>query len=220
MGNFKGAVVITAITLASIALASVWLGPRHEPFVAGAASLTPSVATFDRVRLDGAFATTITVGKSARIRVSGDPALVRNVTTDVENGTLTVGERDRGANAHDVVLEISVPALRSFANDGAGGTTIRGVSGDIEFDNSGAGSIVASGRANSETVSLDGVGKIDTQGVDARDVSVDSNGVGAVYVRGSGTLSLTVNGIGEIRYAGHPAHVEQQVNGLGQIGPI
>jgi hypothetical protein len=220
MGNFKDAVVITGITLASIALASVWLDARQQPFVAGAASLSPRVATFDRIRLDGAFATTITVGKPASIRLHGDPAQVRNVTTEVENGTLTVGERDRRTNAHDVVLDISVPALRSFANDGAGGTTILGVSGDVEFANSGAGSIVASGRANTEAVSLDGVGKIDTQGVDAHDVSVDSNGVGAVYVRGSGTLSLTVNGIGEIRYAGHPAHVEQQVNGLGRIGPI
>ena len=47
-----------------------------------------------------------------------------------------------------------------------------------------------------------------------------NNGVGGVYVRASGTLSASVNGVGEIRYTGNPTHVDSQVNGVGRISKI
>ena len=120
-----------------------------------------------------------------------------------------------------VALSISLPALRSFRNDGFGAADIVGLSGDaIEISNSGAASIKASGRAKDLTISLDGAGKIDVAKVDAQDVTVSNNGVGAVYVRARKSLTMNVNGVGEIRYAGEPAHIESRVNGIGRTGPM
>jgi hypothetical protein len=220
MGNVKNAIGLIAITIASAAVASLFFYDGYRTRAANAASLSPTIGSFDRVRLTGAFSTTITVGKESHIGIRGDANAIRNVTTAVRDGTLTVGERDGSLfHTQSVALAIDLPHLRSFANDGAGNISISGIADDIELANSGAGSIKAAGRAGRETVSLAGVGNIDTQGIDARDVSVESDGVGAVYVRGSGTLDLTVNGVGEIRYAGHPAHVDQRVDGVGHIGP-
>jgi hypothetical protein len=39
-------------------------------------------------------------------------------------------------------------------------------------------------------------------------------------VRATGTLTASVNGVGEIRYAGNPAHVESRVNGIGRISRL
>jgi hypothetical protein len=36
-------------------------------------------------------------------------------------------------------------------------------------------------------------------------------------VQGSGSLVLSVNGVGEIRYKGNPRNVEKHVNGVGRI---
>jgi hypothetical protein len=70
------------------------------------------------------------------------------------------------------------------------------------------------------TVEQDGVGTIDAAHLDAVDVSVENDGVGRVDVRATGTLTAEVNGVGEVRYAGNPVHVESHVNGIGRIGRL
>jgi hypothetical protein len=181
---------------------------------------TRTVSAFDRVRLDGAFASEIAAGKQqTRVVVSGNPDVVARVTTEVSGGTLVVGMRPGlGVFGRSPKLEIRLPVLRGFANNGAGSVNITGLTGgDIEIENAGAASIVASGRAAREDVSLEGVGKIDTTALDARDVTVSNDGVGSVHVRASGILTMSVNGVGEIRYSGNPSHVESHINGIGRI---
>jgi hypothetical protein len=118
-------------------------------------------------------------------------------------------------------LRITLPTLRGFANDGAGSVHISGLDGgDIEIENAGAASIVASGVASRETITLDGVGKIDASALDAHDVTAENNGVGVVRVRASGLLTMTVNGVGSIRYTGNPTHIDPHINGLGSIGRL
>jgi hypothetical protein len=181
------------------------------------------VPAFTKIRTQGAFTVNVTAGAPrSRVVVSGRPEVVGRVTTEVRDGELVVGMRDgHGLSGSSAKLEIALPELRSFANDGAGTIQISGVgAGDLALANAGTATIVASGRARELTIALDGTGKIDTTAVEARDVTVNSNGVGGVYVRASGSLTMNVNGVGEIRYAGNPAHVDSHVNGIGHIGPM
>jgi hypothetical protein len=120
-----------------------------------------------------------------------------------------------------IKLAITVPVLRGFANAGAGSAHLSGFTGgDFSIANDGAASITASGRVSTLAVSLNGIGKIDTTNLAARDVTVDNNGVGSVRVRASSSLTMNVNGVGEIRYAGNPPHVTSHVNGVGHIDPL
>jgi len=41
-----------------------------------------------------------------------------------------------------------------------------------------------------------------------------------VHVRANGSLKMNLNGVGEVRYAGTPSHVESQVSGIGTIGRL
>jgi hypothetical protein len=181
------------------------------------------VAAFDRVELRGAFTATITAGQHAsRFSMTGDRDSVDRVTTEVRDGTLVVGMRDGDSyGQHILKLDIGLPTLRDFKIAGAGSVKIYGLTGgDVSLAVPGAASVVAFGKAAHETISLSGTGKIDAGSVAARDVDADLNGVGKITVRGSGSLSLHVNGVGKIDYAGHPQHVDSHVNGLGSISAM
>jgi hypothetical protein len=182
-----------------------------------------AVGAFDRVEVSGAFKTDISAGHaSSRVTLRGSRAALDTVTTNVHDGTLVVGIRDgAGLNGTLPTVTIALPDLRGFKNSGFGSAKIGGLTGaDIEIENGGAASIVVAGRAGHETIELNGAGKIDATGVDAKDVEVDNNGVGLVEVRASGSLEMNVNGVGVIRYAGSPSHVESHVNGIGRIQRI
>jgi len=206
-------VLTSALTFASCAAPSQ---------AADDVSQTRSVSGFDRVRLTGAFSATVAAGKrDTRFVMTGDPDALARVTVNVSDRTLVVGMRE-GTNLKSTIkLQIDLPVLRSFKIEGVGNADITGLTGaDLELAIPGAASITASGRAGNETIDLDGTGKIDASDVAARDVTASNNGVGAIYVQGSGSLVLNVNGVGEIRYKGNPRNVEKHVNGLGRISAM
>jgi hypothetical protein len=186
-------------------------------------SSTRNVSGFDKVSVNGAFTVDLTSGASStKVVVTGSSDVVDRVTTEVKDHTLVVGLRS-GTNffSHSPHVTISMPKLRAFSNSGAGKATISGLDGgDFAIENNGVASISAAGRADGLTVTLAGAGKVDTTGLDARDATVDNDGVGSVRVRARGNLTATVNGVGEIRYAGNPAHVQSQVNGVGRISAL
>jgi hypothetical protein len=180
-----------------------------------------AVGAFDRVEVSGAFATEITAGRESRVTLRGSRATLDTVTTEIRDRTLVVGMRDGKVNGELPTVTIALPTLRGFTNTGFGSIKIGGLTGaDIDINNGGAASVVVAGHAGHETIELNGAGKIDAKGVDAKDVVVDNNGLGLVEVRASGSLDMSVNGLGMIRYAGRPSHVESHVNGVGRIERI
>jgi hypothetical protein len=213
--------VCRIVPLISIALV---VGPTAMASrAADLVSETRAVSGLDRVRLEGAFTAQITAGAPRTVVVvAGSRAAVSRVTTEVRAGALVVGMRPgldlAGPGPR---LEIRLPVLRGFANDGAGSVRLDGLTGgDVAIESGGAASIVAAGRAARERIALNGAGKIDVTGVDARDVTVANDGVGSVRVRAARSLTMNLNGIGEIRYAGNPALVKSHVNGIGSVGRL
>jgi hypothetical protein len=207
-----------AVALAAAPLAVAFSAPT---LAASDVSQTRAVSGFDQITLNGAFKTKIVVGPSPHVVVSGDPDVLASVKTNVSGHTLVVEMKRAWVSLSAPRLTISLPALRSFTDEGAGTTNITGLSGgNLKLQISGAGSIVAAGRADSETITLDGAGKIDATAVDAGDVTVDNNGLGWVHVRAHGRLKMTVNGVGEIRYAGNPSNVQSEINGVGRISHL
>jgi len=186
---------------------------------AGVGVETRSLAPFDRVRTEGAFTVEIAAGRAQRVTLNADPSVLSRVTTRVEDRTLIVGMRP-GTNVFTGRPHVAVEVLklRGYTNTGAGDVTITGLTGaPLELKNEGAARIRATGRAATLSIELDGTGTIDTTALDARDVDVDNNGVGRVAVRATGSLTMNVNGVGEIRYTGNPTTVAKNVNGIGRI---
>jgi hypothetical protein len=209
----------TLFRVASMAGAALLTAGLARPAAAADVSQTRNVPRFDHIRVRGAFATTITAGAPGiHVVVTAAPDQVDRVSTTVEGGTLVVEMRNGNWNLNGPLhLTIDLPTLRGFSEEGAGTTSISGLhGGDVDLTCAGAGTLRASGHARALTIELDGAGKIDTLGVDARDVVVTNNGVGSARVRASETLDASINGVGEIRYAG-TATVKSQINGIGSI---
>jgi hypothetical protein len=209
----------TLFRVASIAGAAFLTAGLAMPAAAADVSQTRNVPNFDRVRIRGAFATTITAGApGVHVVVSAAADQLDRVSTTVDGGTLVVEMRKGSWNLNGPLhVTIAVPMLRGYSEEGAGTTSISGLhGGDVDLTCAGAGTLTASGRVHALTIELDGAGKIDTLGVDARDVVVTNNGVGSARVRASDSLDASINGVGEIRYTG-TATVKSQINGIGSI---
>jgi hypothetical protein len=211
--------LIPRVLLAAVLVAVPLAGPLRAEVENSQAR---AVGAFDRIHLTGAFTTFVTAGaQRQKLVITGARDAVSDVTTEVRDRTLEIGQRDGHTSMSEPTLSIAVPLLRGIENTGVGTTKITGLSGgDLALANSGAATVEATGRAANLSITLDGVGKIDTTSLFARNVTVTNNGVGGVYVRASGTLSASVNGVGEIRYTGNPTHVDSQVNGVGRISKI
>ena len=189
---------------------------------AGDISQTRDVCCFYLVIFRGAFSGAITAGKpTTRVVVSGNPIVVSGVTTEVSGGTLIVKMKGKlGPSEPLPKVEIELPELHGYADEGpASSVKIAGLTGrDMQIQTSNS-SIVASGVADTEDVQLEGAGKIDTTGVDAREAAARNYGSGTVYVRASGNLRMDIDGVGDIRYiyTGTPSHLVTQMNGTGKI---
>jgi hypothetical protein len=205
-----------AAALAAVMMVVPFASPSRA---ADDVSETRNISGFERVRMQGAFKTEIVAGEHrTSVVITGKRDEISRVTTDVRDGVLVVGVRGAGIFSGAPKVKITLPVLRGFENEGASSTTISGLTGgDIDIANAGAASIVATGRAARENITLNGTGKIDATGVAAHDVTVSNNGLGGVYVRANGALTLSVNGVGEIRYSGNPTHVTSSINGVGRI---
>ena len=185
---------------------------------------TRAVARFDRVVMEGAFSTVIVAGAhDTRVELTAGSDIMDKITTTVDRGTLTVGMRDgTWTNRRSPHVVIELPALRGFPrsrcwfgeNFGSGWAAI------WRLTMAGAGSIKAAGRADHVTIALAGAGSIDSTALDARDATVNNDGVGTVRVRASKVLSATVNGVGSILYTGPVTAVASVVNGIGSIHRI
>jgi Putative auto-transporter adhesin, head GIN domain len=209
----------------AIAVAVLTLFPLTAPSRAASdISQTRSVGGFYLVIFRGAFRGTITAGKkTTRVLVSGTPSVVSRVTTDVSGGTLIVKMKGKlGPSEPLPKVQIELPELHGYADEGASSVTIAGLTGgDIYFQTTDS-SLVASGVADTEDVQLSGTGKIDTTGVDAREAAARNYGSGTVYVRANGSLRMDIDGAGDIRYTytGNPSHLVTQMNGTGKISRL
>ncbi|MFO8128434.1 MAG: head GIN domain-containing protein [Bacteroidales bacterium] len=83
----------------------------------------------------------------------------------------------------------------------------------------GVGEIEIRGRAEQHHVEVSGTGKINAYDLEARDVTVDSRGVGECIVHATGTLDVNSSGIGRVKYRGSPILNSRQ-SGLGRIEKI
>jgi len=160
----------------------------------------------------------ITVGVPFKVIVEADENVIPEVTTDVKDGVLSVN-LDRSINSKiPIRLIISMPKLDKYTNAGVGEVTITGLKEPfLTINESGAGTITASGSADMVDLTLSGVGNANLKDVQAKSVTALLSGAGSAKVSATESLTATVSGIGKLTYSGHPPKVQPSVTGLGTI---
>lgn len=210
---------------------------------AGAAERSVAITNFDRVRIDGPFAVTLTTRASPNARISGDPRVLEIVSVTFDGGTLVV-RRDATAaarapkNAPAPTIELFTRDLRAAAVIGSGRLSVTGpvAAARVDLTVTGAGTITATelsadqlvatligtgeltlgGTARSARLLANGAGAISAEGLIANDANVRTDGSTAVTVTARYTASATSTGLGPITILGKPECKVRAVAG----GPI
>lgn len=104
--------------------------------------------------------------------------------------------------------------------DGAGELDLTRVTTDyLSVTMVGAGDFYLSGETKVLSAKVVGAGAINALDLQAKDADIEIDGAGSIDVNASDKLHASLNGMGDIRYAGQP-FLTRVVNGLGSIKPI
>ncbi|WP_165374805.1 GIN domain-containing protein [Sphingomonas montana] len=189
-----------------------------------------SVTSFDRIRLEGPFAVTLTTGAGASARADGpDQRMLERVRIDVMGRTLVI-RRDRdttsGGTLKGIRIALSTPALSGASVLGAGSLTVaanRGARFDatvsgagalavtgldtdlLNVTSTGAGSTTLAGRARNLRAVMQGTGTIDAPTLIAQDAVVTTAGSGTLTLTAVRTAKVGATGGGLVTILGTPA---------------
>lgn len=182
------------------------------------ATETRDVAKFNKIEMQGAYDVDVKLGSKQSVSIKGDDNLLKLVETKVADGTLVLSTKENVHPTHHLKVTITAPNLQSFALKGAGDVNIQGVHEDnFSVDLRGAGDLTAAGEAKKLDVTLKGAGDVKLYDLHAENASVDLSGAGDVNVYASKYLKAKVSGVGDLSYKGHPATVEKDKSGVGDI---
>ena len=219
---------IIALLLALVAFAS----PAHAQFGGSQNERRYTVTEFDKVRVDGGFAVTLTTGRSPFATAKGSPAALDNLSVSVNGKTLVIRRTSSawggypGEDSGAVSIEIGTYDVRQAYVNGAGaldidaidgfefGVSVQGSGavriGQLDVDRfdlmlNGAASAQIAGSAEDGTIVLRGVSALRGSDLDVRDLTLGIDGPGYAELGTSRAVKLDMVGPGEVRFAGQPA---------------
>ncbi|QNA87928.1 DUF2807 domain-containing protein [Massilia sp. Dwa41.01b] len=185
-----------------------------------AAEQVRAAAPFTSISVQGPISVTVDAGKAQTILVRGNDRFVSGLTSEVVNGELRLGMRDKNLSAGkgEQRVLVTVPALRAFKAEGAGETLLNNIRGE-RFDLSyrGAGRLVINGQVKSLKMRAEGVGEVDAKALVANEADVRFQGIGDVKVHAKDRLDTVVQGMGTLTYYGKPRNINNSVQGIGSV---
>lgn len=184
-----------------------------------AATQTRDVPAFHSVELAGGNNVVIHVGGKQSVVVKADDNLLNRVTTNVQSGTLVIGNTPGSLTTKSPMsVEVTVPTLNALTLAGGGNIVVNGIKAEsLTVALSGSGNVTGSGTATSLGVTLDGSGNVWFTRVAAKDVHAVLSGSGNIFITATKSLDASVPGSGTISYAGNPQVVTKSVTGSGAI---
>ncbi len=208
-------------------------------------SETRKLADFEAVSLEYPAGVTIKQGTANSIVITADDNLLKQISTDVEDGVLNITNtesnwNDRVKPTKSVEIVITLKDVSRIAMPSAGTLqvldlktdslelTVSGA-GDISLTDldvaslevtlSGAGSISADGKADSLSVRISGFGDFKGGDLQSQTANVRITGAGSSTVWAEKTLTASISGAGDIRYYGDPT-VDESISGAGNVSRL
>jgi hypothetical protein len=222
----KPRMLITGLLVVGLALlvgCDLHLG-RHR--VRGSGKLareTRTVPSFQWIEILGAAKFDVKTGAPQSVVVEADDNIAPLIETEVSNGRLRVSAKEsyRDPMDHGVKLTITVAELKGVEISGACSGAVGGLAGgEFRAEISGAGTLDLAGAVDALEIEVAGAASVDSRQLTAKRADVDVAGAGRVRLTATEELKARVSGVGDIRYAGNPAKVEQKILGVGRIAPL
>lgn len=213
-----------------ILLAAILLSAAASP--ASSAERRFTVTGFERIRVEGPFAVTLTTNKAPFARASGSSSALDRVVIEMQGRTLVV-KRDRdgwGGNASEADQPVQVALgtydLAAASVNGSGSLSIdrvRGLKFDLSVAGAGRAEIGAadvdqlgvglvgsgvgkiSGKALRLSAALDGASALQAGELTVKDSTIAINGPAILDLTATDTAKVTARGASLIRLQGRPA---------------
>lgn len=195
-----------------------------------------------RLKVSGIFNLYLSQGDQPELRIEGDEEVTKKlkVTQNGEWLELDFEEVNESffKNNSKVDVYLTLSDLEEFVFDGVGniktetalnvedlsikGDGVGNLNLELEATSVKAvfsmlGNINLSGKVNSIGLSNDGLGNVDASDLIAQNMNLRSSGIGRVAVYCEGDLSIVVDGIGTVSYAGNPNVIKEEINGIGKV---
>ena len=163
----------------------------------------------------------VEVRRSSRSRVDFHAASVtaRHTTTDVSDGTLTIGGQGSWSDDEGALVTIETPTLDGIDVDGSSSVTVGAFDSDhLALAMNGSGQIdLTGGFARSAAINIAGSGNIDALHLRTSTAAVTIEGSGDVTLTAPTTLAVQIDGSGDVQLHGHAQTLSTQINGSGAI---
>jgi len=211
-----------AAAATAAAAAALLAGPAF------AAERSYPVGSFDRIALEGSPEVSVTTGRAASVRATGDADALDHLDVRVDNATLKIGHKREGWNwswsSHPRIrFVVTVPALRAvdvagsgdvsvdrvrgheFAANiaGSGSLTLAALDADTtSFNVSGSGTVTAAGRCGTGSAKVSGSGELKLAALRCTALSAAVAGSGSIDAFATGSATLATMGSGDITLTG------------------
>ena len=180
-----------------------------------------AVEDFSRLAITGGWRVSISRGATQTLSISGDSALVNDVTVAVSDGLLSISS-EGAAPAFDGGLsaEITVASLESLETIGGSDVRLRSLNQEeLRIRNHGASNVQAEGLVVRRLrLESEGAGNFDFTDARVHSAEVVMEGAGNVEVTmDGGELTGRISGLGNVEYGGSVARESIRVDGVGSV---
>ncbi len=200
---------------------------------------TIAVQAFHGIDVEGSIDVVLTQATTQSVEIEAQANLIDLVKTEVKDGIWTISTGDKGYSTDKAfTVHISVPSIDVVSIQGSG--DVKGV-GNFSADNvvldiegsgdmslafttksikaviQGSGDMKLSGTSATLKAHVEGSGDISAKDLVCANADVSSEGSGDITVNVSESLAASIAGSGDVTYKGHPAKVNKNVDGSGEV---
>ncbi|MBC7399397.1 MAG: DUF2807 domain-containing protein [Mucilaginibacter sp.] len=198
---------------------------------------------FNAVNVSGSFDVYITQGTTESVKVEAPSNIIKNILTEVKNGTLVIHTKDHFSfnsmfGNKKMVVYVTIKSCNAIsltgsgdvyfkegiaANDlnlsitGSGDITGKVTAKNLSSSVTGSGDLRITGRADNSKVNVTGSGDFSGHDLATNTTVVFVGGSGDAAVYATSTLKASVTGSGDIHYGGSPKNISKSTSGSGDI---
>jgi hypothetical protein len=198
------------------------------------------ISDFSKLEVRGVFNLYLSQGEQVALRIEADEEVQKNIEINSrgEKLTLILEENNKFYEKNKVNIYLTIKDLDELEFDGVGiiksemplklerlkmkgngvgNTNLELMVKDLDAELNMVGNITLSGEAETVFLRNDGVGNMNASELKTDFLTLESEGIGKVEVYCEKELSITVNGIGKVTYAGNAEVKKLERNGIGKV---
>jgi hypothetical protein len=221
LAGFSGIALSEAVT-GKIVIDGQEYGSGSSNVVQGSGKVVTDkrkLSSFDKLTVNITADIEYVASDSYQLELTVDENIAPMITSTISGNILSIDTNRSFSTQSAFRIKIyGTPALRSLLVDGASDVNLQGISSDsLEISLDGTGDIVAKGKVKKLTINIDGAGDVNTKALQADNVSIDVDGTADVKVTANKALDVTIDGVSDVTYYGHPASINKTIDGVGEV---